>query len=565
MNLLGKGNNPEFWSREVREKDCFKFYRDYNLKTWNRLCEGKENVALLYSNYKIYSETGSRPEYQRPYYDRRLRLGASSILSLIYPEESKYLDMLQDTIFAVLNEYSWCVPAHQPDYMTKEKSDVIDLFAAETGYTLAQIYNLLGDRLDPLIRDRMRVEIDRRIIRSMQNNVYGFECNNTNNWSAVCMGSVISTVILMRPDLFDEFMPRAEATFKNYLSGFGDDGFCCEGFGYWHYGFGFFITAAEIIRRHTCGRIDYFKLPKVRAIATFIQKMFLTESCGVSFSDTGRNVSYHIGMCHFLKREYGDDIKVYSPNYSYIDDGCCRYCLRLTAATWFDEELYYNPTPDSEACEYYGADAKWMIKRTESYGFAAKAGHNGESHNHNDTGSFIFARGGRQIFTDIGAAIYDQQYFNEATRYNVMQTSSLGHSVPYFGDCIGQKAGAQYAATDVNYEQGSLSMRLDGVYGETAVKSLYRRFSCDESSVTLTDDISTDGGISVTERFALLVKPEIDGVRVKIEGVTLEYDEAAVEAASFSTYPLPRGNDSECYFLDLKLRSGTEKFTLTIK
>ncbi len=565
MNLLGKGNCPEFWSVDVREKDCFRKYREFHISQWAKHCEGAEFTSLPYSEYKVYSLTGDRRSFQRPYYKRRVQLGASAILALIYPEEGKYLDFLQDKIFEVCNEYSWCIPAHQPNYMTVEKNDMIDLFAAETGYTLAQIYSLFGNRLDPLIRDRIRVEIDKRIIRSMYTNTYNWEVKSTNNWAAVCIGSVISTVIIMRPELFEELWPRAEATYERYLSGFGDDGFCGEGTHYWHYGFGFFMSSVEIIRIFTEGRIDYFKLPKVKKIATFIQKMYLSGKASVSYADSGRTLEYHIGMCHMLHTKYPDDVKVYSPALSYIDDGCGRFCWRLTAATWLDEELYYNPTPDSEICEYYGESAGWVVKRAESFGFSAKAGNNGEHHNHNDVGSFVFAKDGAQVFCDIGSGLYSKQYFNATTRYDCIQCSSLGHSVPYFNDKCAQKVGKDFTATDINYESGRFSFNMAGAYGEDFVRSVNRTFTYGNDFVCVSDKFDTSPGTSVTERYALLREPSIYGTLVSIEGVDIAYDESKVESVSYETHELFRGADKFVYLLDVRLKSDVKEFSITIK
>ena len=48
----------------------------------------------------------------------------------------------------------------------------------------------------------------------------------------------------------------------------------------------------------------------------------------------------------------------------------------------------------------YFKNAGWYIKRTSNYEFAAKAGDNKESHNHNDIGVFLLNVGGDKIVTD---------------------------------------------------------------------------------------------------------------------------------------------------------------------
>ena len=568
MNLLGKGNDKEFFSNDVRNKECYRAYREWLLKDYETHCTGEgEFFSLRYSAYKIYAATGERQTFQNPYYRRRYQLGITSLLALIYPEEEKYMTFLMDKIFEVCNEYSWCIPAHQPNYLEKIRHDYIDLFAAETGFTLAQIYTLLKDRLDGFILRLIESEIDRRIINSFINSpdTYNWETKSTNNWAAVCMGSVGSTVMLMRPERYPEIEARADATMERYLSGFGDDGFCLEGTHYWHYGFGFFTAYAEILRRFTEGEKDYFKLPKVKAVATFIQKMYLSGKASVSFADCGRTLEYHLGMCHKMKSLYPDEVKVYSPELAYFDDFCGRYCLRLGAAIWLDEDTYNSPEPNDGDGEYYGENAQWLIKRNQNYGFAAKAGHNKEPHNHNDVGSFIYAKDGRQVLCDVGIGVYSKQYFNSQTRYTFIQCSSLGHSLPYFGDKRAQLAGAEFAASDVSYKDGVFSFDMAGAYGIPELKSARRTFVLSEDRIKLTDEFVFESDEPITERITTLQRPvSTEGGVIELENTKILYDEGAVEEININTEPLTRGDAKEYYLIDFKLRSGAKSFTATV-
>ena len=61
--------------------------------------------------------------------------------------------------------------------------------------------------------------------------------------------------------------------------------------------------------------------------------------------------------------------------------------------------------------------------------FAIKGGNNGEPHNHNDVGSFLYFIGEEEIISDLGAGEYTKAYFGPE-RYSVLCCSSRGHSVP---------------------------------------------------------------------------------------------------------------------------------------
>ncbi len=561
MNLLGKATDKSFWSETVRNDKLYeKFVLDFK-NVWERLCEDKEIPELSYNKFKQFFITGERRSFEKVYFENRGRLSASAILSLIYPEETKYVDYLNDIIFAICNEYTWSVSAHHPDINVYNKTH-IDLFAAETGFALAEIYTLLGDRLDTLIKGRIKAEINERIIDSfMSDKVFNWTRNCTNNWAAVCGGSVGCTFMLMRPDLFDQVKPRLDKVMESYLSGFEDDGYCLEGTGYWHYGFGFFISYADMLKRYTDGAEDYFARPKIRTIATFLQKAFLTETTSVSFADGDETSKYHIGTLHYLKTIYPDDVKVFSHELSYEHDNCFRFCLLLGSAIWRNADIYNNPDSLSANEEYYAENSEWYIKRSAKYSFAAKGGHNAEPHNHNDVGTFIFAKDGKQIIVDMGRGLYSKQYFNKATRYDFIECSSLGHNVPYFNEDIAQSFGAEYAASDVSFENGVLSMDLAPAYKDDAVKSIKRSFTLGEDNVVVSDTFDHTAA-SVTDRLVTLIKPTVEDGVITLDSAKITYDAAL---ADVSVCEKDTSKKLHLYLIDFKLKEGVTHFEFTVE
>lgn len=559
MNLLGKATSTEFWCKTVRNEECYSQFLKERHSEWE-----KYNRPILepsYAHFKLFFTTGDRLVYQKNYYARRMLLGNSAILALIYPEEEKYIDALQNVIFAICDEYTWCLPAHQPK-LEENNETFIDLFAAETGFALSEIYTMLGDRLDGVIKERIKAEINYRIINSFINKTdHWWEVRCTNNWASVCGGSVGCTFMLMRPELFDSIKPRFDTIMENYLRGFFDDGYCLEGTGYWHYGFGYFLYYADMVKTFTEGAVNYFERPKVREIATFIQKMYLTENSSVSFADGGVTLKYNIGITHYLKKLYPDVVKVYSPKYAYYNDGCCRMATLIRSATWLDKNTFNNPDDDTTPAEYYAKDSEWLTKRNASFGFAAKAGNNNEHHNHNDVGSFIFAKSGKHLITDMGSGLYTRQYFRGETRYGIIECSSLGHSVPFFGDRIAQKVGADFCATDVNYEYGKFSFDMAKAYGNEAIRSVKRCFELDDSKVTLTDTFDSD--LSVTERFVSLIEPKVSEGIIEIGDGKILYDRNIAEPA-ISIECGTTAAHQKIYMIDFKLADGTKKFEITL-
>ncbi|MBR2460961.1 MAG: heparinase II/III family protein [Clostridia bacterium] len=560
MNLLGKAHSPEFWT-EVRESESYEKYRRELLGTWERHNKDYHPDCLKYSEFKLFWTTGDRAQYERPYFHRRAMAENAALLSLVYPDESKYTEKLMDILYAICDEYTWCLPAHQGKLEPNNNSR-IDLFASETGYMLAEIDVLLRDRLDPLIHNRIMAETERRIVKpfcGVEN--YGWWENGNTNWTAVCMGSVACTLMLLYPELADEiFIARANTAMDRFLDGFGPDGICFEGCGYWGYGFGFFVLYADMVRTYTEGRCDYFKQERVKRVACFPQKMFLSGNAGVSFSDGGRTLGYGIWIMHYLKKEYPDDILVYSPEYASNSAG--KFATHLRSALWMVREYKDTPADNSVTTEFFAPNAQWFTKRTPYYGFAAKGGHNAEMHNHNDVGSFIFAKNGKQLLMDLGSGRYTRQYFAADTRYSILECSSRGHSVPMIGENY-QLVGSAARASDFQYENGVLSMDIAGAYRVEGLERIDRSFKLETDSVTLTDSFVYNGTEQITDRIVSFEKAElVDRCTVRIDSATVSFDPDACDCV-IGTEQTEKG--ATCYLVDFKLKRGVTVFTCTVR
>jgi hypothetical protein len=368
--------------------------------------------------------------------------------------------------------------------------------------------------------------------------------------------------MLMRPDLMPSLEERFCTAMNYFLGGFGPDGVCEEGFAYWNYGFGFFTVWADMIRTFTEGRVDWFKLDKVKAVAPFLSRLFLTEDCIVSFSDTGRVGRYNLGVLHYLKREYPDTVTVPDPAFGETMDACGRWCTFLRNFTWLEPDLV-GASDDAEAeMTYFAPSVGWFIKRGSAYGFAAKGGHNCEPHNHHDVGSFLLAKDGRQILTDPGGGVYTRQYFS-GPRYTYVACGSHGHSVPYFGTDTDraekgffygyQKDGKQFGARDVVCTGNGLAMDIAPAYGEAFVRRVLRSFAFQEDGFTLRDEFDVEAGVPITERLVSLCPFTVEAGKAVADTVTLTFDPDLYEVSTSEGDFRP---DCPVYFLDLRLREG---------
>jgi len=544
--FLEKAKDASFWEK-VRTDNSYSFFIDELLDIWVKDCS-EDIPASKYTEYVLFDQTGSRTEYEKSYFTRRRALNASALLSLIYPNEEKYFTKLCDVIWAILDEYNWTLPAHIGNFKDNIV-DRIDLFAAETGFALSEIDYLLEDRLPMLIRSRIRAEIDIRIIKSYTSERREWWEKCTNNWAAVCVGSVGITFMYQRPDLFDSVYPRIKGTLDCFLRGFPEDGICLEGFGYWHYGFGFYLCFTDMLYQRSNAQNDLLSEPKIKEIVKYPQRMYLDGGTTVSFSDGGMSGRWHLGLLHYLKKRFPCEIRLPDRIYSYTNDNCGRWGLHLRAILWYDESFLTDP-PTDETSDY-AEHSQWLIKKTPNYSFAAKGGHNNEPHNHNDLGSFIVTRGGEQVLCDPGAAKYSKQYFNKE-RYTFFKACSRGHSVPIVGGQY-QKPGAEYCAS-ADYSDGIFTLDLHRAYGIDALTELTRQFAFTANTVTITDSFGFDGDtLPVTERFVSRFPAEITNEGVVTGGLKLDA-EGDISISKIEGF----------YCIDYTLPMDKKRFALTI-
>ncbi len=522
MNLLGKAQNQEFWS-ELTSKEEYKFLINAVLRDYEEFCFGEIETIKL-SAFRLFKDKGDRSVYQKVFFKRQHRLYAMAFMCLLYPENEEYLTLLQDTIWEICDLYVWALPAHIDNIEVNNNTE-LDLDATTMAMALSSIKLMLENRLHPLIKSRIDTEIDRRIIKPFLAQRWHWEYR-ANNWTAVCTGATGCTIMLNRPELFELVRDRLNENMQDYLRSYKDDGVCVEGAGYWSYGFGYFIEYARMQRDFTNGKYDLIANEKVKNISTFFQKLFLDKDVIVNYGDCGAGTSVSVpgGFMYGLKTLY-DEVEL--PKENLLSYQVHYFPFMLRAFTDFDPK--FASTDISPSAEYYMADQGWFVKRCKKYGFAGRGGSNGESHNHNDVGSFILSIDNSQVLIDMGGRPYTRQYFEHPTRYTFLESSSRGHNLPIINGEYQKNIPGTGSKT--SFENGVFSVEFGSVYGIDALKSLRRDYSFDESSVTVTDNYEITGECSFAQRFVSFLEPQIKDGEVIIGKAHICFDPSLYTAS----------------------------------
>ena len=507
--------------------------------------------SLRYSEFDIFYQTGSRSEYEKSYFDRRGRLNSCAFMYFLTGED-RYKQGLEDVIWAICDEFSWALPAHMNNEMEIGKQKrYIDLFASETGFALSEIYDLLGDQLSPKVSQRISFEVRERIVTSYLENTYNWETVPT-NWSAVCTAGVGAACMYLGTDReFEQMLPRWKKSMECYLSGLAEDGCCMEGVNYWTYGFGFFVYFADMLKERTNGEVNLFECDKVRAAASFEQKVLMGKTKCVSFSDGSQDFQFAPGLAFYLHKHFeGILIPDLCCMQKFGDDNCYRWASFIRDFFW--TAPIANKAQNGSRT-YFLPDAGWFMHSNAAYSFAAKCGHNQEPHNHNDVGSLLYIKNDRVILEDLGYGEYTYDYFNSPNQYEILNKSSGGHCLPIIGGQC-QKYGKEYCGSILAQEGTGFEMDIAEAYGNENLSELKRSVLCLEDRVEITDTVVfRDRTEAITERFVTKISPVLNGGIVVLGDACLCFDASSLTCSvSEDTFSNHNSVTEKVYFIDFK-------------
>lgn len=447
-----------------------------------------------YSAYRQFQRTGDRQAYQQPYFDRRSRLTAAGLRLFVDQdagaETPPLRDGVQDLLWAICEETNWVVPAHEIVQ--------IDIMAAETGLLLAETLALLGDALDAEVRSRVRGEIERRICEPYLRFHWMHWWHTVHhNWNAVCNCAIAATFLWLEPEpgRVARALAIAFKGLREYVAhGFEADGTCTEGVGYWHYGLINFVLLAEMLRSRSAGALDLLANERMRTIAAYPAKLFLSGAQLAAFADCDETLAFYPGIMARLAERTGE------PSLPGLVGSAApagaeaprpedwRLPMALRDLLWWDG--VYRPSPPITDAYLPDGGIVRLVSATADgapVALTIQAGHNGVNHNHNDIGGFVLHVGGENLLTDPGRPLYTRQFFGPE-RYDNIFANSYGHNVPRIGGVL-QAAGRQYEGRFVDVALDGPSKRVEiefaRAYPLANLASARRTIMPDETGVLL--------------------------------------------------------------------------------
>ncbi|MBQ2952389.1 MAG: heparinase II/III family protein [Clostridia bacterium] len=477
--------------------------------------------------YAAFCRTGSRRDCEAPYFARRVKLIAAALHVCITGEMGD-LPIVEDGLWLICEETTWAISAHAELSAAHPFPDagrtIIDLFAAQTGMILSFICQLLEVTLHPDLRERVRREVERRILRPFM--TYdgewwmGFVRKDLCNWTPWIVSNVMMAANVWDYDCA-KLYPRACGMLDRWLACVPEDGGCDEGAGYWNMAAGAFLDCLMLLE-HTAD-VRLWDVPKVQRMMAYPELMHLGGGWFANFADcdarpyiSGERLQYAglktgnaalvrmgVEMWGRPSREVSD-----TPHLSRL---LMRLFSRPAVTEGSDNRMKDVWLPDLqvrlvETRDWCGGSHGPKELRTIA---AMKGGHNAESHNHNDVGSFVLAINGQMHVVDAGNMVYTAKTFSDR-RYELWNCRSVYHNVPIIGG-FEQCNGLQYAARDVEALPDGLALDMAAAYpAQAGVHRCARKLQLTGAMLSVMDEIDLACAQPVTWVFMLRDEPVIE-------------------------------------------------------
>ncbi|HWL51206.1 MAG TPA: heparinase II/III family protein [Chthoniobacteraceae bacterium] len=464
--------------------------------------------------WKESVKTKNRPIYQVPFMERTARL-AYLVMAECLGNKGRWLPAIEAHLLALLEQGAWSVPAHGTAIeIYRGERFVVDLAAAQIAWSLGTADYWLGEKLPSDLRSRIRSEVRRRVLEPYRRAVLADllqEEQEThrinwmhrfNNWNAVCHAGVVGSALALLDDPQERafYIASAEKYLKPYLDNFGEDGFGEEGITYWNYGFSHYILLSEIVRIATNGHLDWMQSPQVAKISQFDERSEILNGLAPGFGDVRRNAKagpitpvgnfcrWRYGLVKLPPLQQQEHDPSTAPRLVSIHSGLGAQLYRggLDLFASYSEPLKNPPdlTGGTTGLRSWFPNGGMLIcrphgRQPDGFAVAIKGGNNGQSHNHNDLGSYEVLFGGEKILVDPGTISYFIGMGNPKIRYGIPLLSSYGHPVPRVDGVLqsyGASAKAKTVRTSFSEEQDSWEIDLLDAYEVKGLDHLRRRF-----------------------------------------------------------------------------------------
>ena len=565
-NLLPQAGDS-FWRDSIpteMRQSYVSYGEQYADKPWTVL------PWTVFAEYKI---TGNRVNYEGICFEKRRQLSAL-VIAEIMEGKGRFIHQIIDGIGSFCEETWWGIPAHYSKPIPLTELQEVDLFNAETAGLIAWTRYMLEKQLDAFssaLCQRIDGEIERRILQPAVERDYWWKTAGM-NWNPWICSNWLACVLICEKDEARkaEAIRQIRQATQAFIDAYPEDGGCDEGPGYWDRAAASMFEIMRLldfeptgVRSQETGVMR--QESKVRRMAAYAYKTYIGNDYCVCFADAHENkavqqvnIVYPFGLWlnDQTMREFGawlgqrkqvltNPAALFDKSGNFPTLGRELFFLRHI------REFMAEQPREPLLKDVWLPDLQIMTARRGNLYVAMKGGHNGESHNHNDVGSFIVYRNNEPLFIDPAVGEYTAKTFGK-DRYDIWTMQSQYHNLPQING-TDQKDGKTFAAKVVSHKNGQLTLDIAGAYpAEADVKSWKRTVTATKSGITVTEDFELNN----YKRPARLMLMTTNRDALKYISYNHNQLEVSVEDVSNQLDPLLKGMwGQEMYRIVLTVKS----------
>ena len=545
--------------------------------------QGKPWTTLPYSAFSQFRTNGNRVNYEGLNFEKRRHL-AALVMAEIMEGKGRFMTDIIDGIGSFCEETWWGIPAHYGPSTPLTEDQTVDLFNAETANLVAWTRYMLQpefDKFSPHLCQRIDREIERRILQPAVEKDYWWKKAGM-NWNPWICSNWLACVLICEKDgtRKAEAIRQIKKSTQIFIDSYPEDGGCDEGAGYWDRAA---ASMFEVLRLFSIYGLQFTDdyTDKIERMASYAYKTYIGHDYCISFADAHENkaiqqvnIVYPFGlflgdktMCEFGAYLGRQKHILENPAALYDKSGNFPTLSRELFFLYHIREFIAEEPREPLLKDVWLGNLQIMTARRNSLYVAMKGGHNNESHNHNDVGSFIVYADNEPLLIDPGVGEYTSKTFSDE-RYTIWTMQSSYHNLPQING-TDQKDGREYAAKVVNHQDGSLTLDIAGAYPpEADIKSWKRTVNAMESGISVTENYVLKAYHQPARlMFMTIIKPEVQNGAIVLGRHRLNYNpsqlEATVEDISNQLDPLlQRMWGKQMYRIILSVKSKKNKETI---
>ena len=481
---------------------------------------GKPWTVLPWTVFAENKITGNRVNYEGLCFEKRRQL-AALVMAEIMEGRGRFISDIINGLGSFCEETWWGIPAHYSKPIPLTELQEVDLFNAETASLVVWTRYMLEKQLDVFssaLCQRIDREIERRILQPAVEKDYWWKTAGM-NWNPWICSNWLACVLICEKDEARkaEAIRQIRQAIRAFIDAYPEDGGCDEGPGYWDRAA---ASMFEILRLLPDDANFSGMFGKIQRMAAYAYKTYIGNDYCVCFADAHENkaaqqvnIVYPFGLwlndqtMRAFGAYLGQRKQVLSNPAALFDKSgnfptLGRELFFLRHIREFMAEQPHEPLLK----DVWLPDLQIMTARRGNLYVAMKGGHNGESHNHNDVGSFIVYSNSEPLFIDPAVGEYTAQTFGKG-RYDIWTMQSQFHNLPQING-VDQKDGKSFAAKVVSHKNGQLTLDIAAAYpNEAAVKSWKRTVSVRATGISVVEDYELDACRQPTRLMLMALSP----------------------------------------------------------